>query len=184
MGMGGGAIGYAESGGDWDYTLRKAGKEAIVGAAIGAMGPFFGAAVGGVGRLIAPRLAQAAGRGLGWLGFHEAFGGHTLARHVGIPVVDLLAARPGISGASSFIDQEAAEVAISRAFGANRPALQAWLRGQGGRDLVIEAISPDAVGYGVARGSAQAVTRFGVKVVLRKIPGPGGKFFILTAFPI
>lgn len=68
-GMWSGTIGYLESDGDIDHTLREAGKGLIVGAITGAGGYFAGLGIGAAAKIFLNRLAAgAAGGTLGRLG--------------------------------------------------------------------------------------------------------------------
>jgi hypothetical protein len=68
--------------------------------------------------------------GGGLLAHEGVDGGHTLAKHVGKSPEFLrhrLATEPGLRGASTFADREAAEQAVSQVLRLNRAWLESWL---------------------------------------------------------
>jgi RHS repeat-associated protein len=129
----------------------------------------------------------------GGLSAHEAFGGHTLARHVaqsGSPeavIQAALAARlatdASIPAASTFASRAVAEKAILEALEANQGALCTWLSGSKAR-LVLSHVADADVGYVLARGVNSLSSSRELVIVLDKVaPQSGVCFRITTAYP-
>jgi hypothetical protein len=121
----------------------------------------------------------------GGLAAHEAAGGHTLARHVGMSDADLLArvgSSPGISGASSFSSRAVAEARPADLLAANSSQVSTWLGGTGGK-LVLSGPAGGDVGRFVAQGSTTVIDATGSTVVLICDASTGVGYRIQTAFP-
>ena len=122
----------------------------------------------------------------GWLQNHEAWGGHTVDRHIGKTDAELITRlrnNRGIRAASTFTDQATAETFISRAINENRAEINAWLRTarRGDRPRSFDYTATEVTGRGIGRGENAVADRTNVRVVLR--PAGNGKYHILTSFP-
>ena len=122
----------------------------------------------------------------GGLVAHEDAGGHLIERHVGKSeqwLVDRVN-RDNISAASSFIDLPEAERLVAETLMENQDRVDAWLDGQGGNRLVIDASFDSSTGISVVRGSDSAEDVYSVKLVLERsdrIEDIG--FRIVTGYP-
>jgi hypothetical protein len=123
----------------------------------------------------------------GGLAGHEALGGHTLARHVGLTDADLaarLSSQPGISAASTFGSRSVAESSIAATLDANAAGIQSWLAAGGGNaGSAFTHTFGSPVGTSLVRGAAGSAPVSTVRVVLRPDASMPGGFRILTAFP-
>lgn len=122
----------------------------------------------------------------GGLAAHEVSGGHTIARHIGKTDADLaarLVAEPRISGASSFIDREVAERAVSDALQARSADIDGWLSGERRRMPAFEVNVGYDVGRSLLRGATSASTVQRVRIVLERTPAMPTGYKIITAFP-
>ncbi|KQP62712.1 RNase A-like domain-containing protein [Nocardioides sp. Leaf285] len=131
-------------------------------------------------RVIAPRPWD---RGPGWLRTHEVRGSHTIERHVGKTVEDLLArlrSQPGISFASSFADVPAAERAIAQALRMRGDDVADWLSAGSGK-LTLHATLDDVTGVTVSRTAHHTTSN--VRVVLVRDHRMDDGWRVLTAFP-
>jgi RHS repeat-associated protein len=117
--------------------------------------------------------------------------GHTLVRHVmdgaaerqiQAALANRLANTPRLMAASAFGSRVIAERTISDALTSNVTRIGAWLAGTD-RELVIHFTASRPAGYVLARGAAQLMVSPTIRVVLRRVPGTCGRFFVLTAFP-
>lgn len=118
------------------------------------------------------------------LNAHEAAGGHTIARHIGVAPMQLqhrLLAE-GKFAVSSFWDRAVARASINYAVATNFQAVANWFfGGQSPRfDLSVPTPSRTSIGYGVL--AAQAGLRFTrqVTVVLERV---GATVRVVTAYP-
>lgn len=122
----------------------------------------------------------------GGLVAHEDAGGHLIDRHVGKSeewLVDRVN-RDNISAASSFIDLPEAERLVAGTLVENQDRVDAWLDGQGGNRLVIDAAFDASTGISVVRGSDSAEDVYSVKLVLERsdrVEDIG--FRIVTGYP-
>ncbi len=121
-----------------------------------------------------------------WLIQHEIMGGHTIARHVGKTVAELIeriATYRHITKASTFTDMATAEEVIFETITRNKSDINKWLKKASSGDR-LELIYNGVVeiGKGIYMG---ADTRTSLKnaVVVVKSSG-NGKYFILTSYPI
>jgi len=122
---------------------------------------------------------------------HDRMGGHTLARHVSIPVPDLkqrLVDDPGITASSRFWSNEAASASFCYLVNLNLQQLLDWLvnpttRTNPVRKSFSDSIPPmRAVGYTVQRASPDAVLPCrDVRIVLHKRSQTD--FHLVTMFP-
>src|SRR5215475_13105750 len=119
-----------------------------------------------------------------WLQYHERWGGHTLARHVGHTDAQLLtrlqqSAR--IRGASTFFDQETAESLMSQTIRQNRARIQQWLRSGCDDALVLEYTGRSVIGRGLSRGEQAVHPMTDARVLLRRALHK--KYYVHTAYP-
>jgi hypothetical protein len=122
--------------------------------------------------------------GGGWLQYHERWGGHTLARHVGHTDAQLLtrlqqSAR--IRGASTFFDQETAESLMSQTIKQNRALIQQWLRSGSDDALVLQYTGRSVIGRGLIRGEQAVHPMTDARVLLRR--ALHRKYYVHTAYP-
>jgi hypothetical protein len=107
----------------------------------------------------------------GGLTAHQGLdGGHTLAQHVGKTEQFLrnrLATRPDLDAASTFLNRQVAESALSEVLGANAREISRWLAGNT-KTLVLVARMSHPVGAVVGRKSAGPVLGRGIKLVLKR----------------
>lgn len=130
--------------------------------------------------------APTAAPGFDGLLSHEAAGGHTLSKHVGLTAEDLAdrLATSRVPTVSSFTNREIAEAAIAEVLEANRPAISAWLaRGAAPTDSVFTGIDANPVGTVLRPGATVPVVSHAVRVILRAEPRFPGGFRIQTAYP-
>jgi Bacterial CdiA-CT RNAse A domain len=119
------------------------------------------------------------------LAVDEAYGGHTLERHVGRTDAELrerLQREPNISAASSYTDRATAERSVGAALAQNANKIERWLeRGPHRPNLVVDYTNPnDAIGrvmYPRAMGSVPCDHAI---VVLR---ADGDSYYVLTSYP-
>ncbi len=120
----------------------------------------------------------------GWLAAHEHSGGHTLSRHVGASIDDLLERlrqHPRLSHVSSFADQEAAERSLSRLLTQNHREVSQWLAGASPR-LRLDSLMSQSTGISVSSGG-QAFHVSGIRAILVRDSSMPDGFRILTSFP-
>ncbi len=123
--------------------------------------------------------------GSGWLSEHEVPPGHTIARHVGKSVEDLLErlkSRPTLKTSSSFDDQRAAEDLLQEVLKRRQDDVDAWLRTHDGNRLIINEDLGRRTGTTV-RSDGRVVDPTGVRVVLIPDRAAPSGWRILTAFP-
>jgi hypothetical protein len=120
----------------------------------------------------------------GGLAAHEAAGGHTLSRHLGLSDLALLGRldkNPGLARASTFTDRATAERAISEVIDANASRIEAFLNGNKFTTQISGQVSGTA-GRTVARGSRTPTLSSEVAVFLRRTENGNG-YRITTAYP-
>ncbi|WON77818.1 RNase A-like domain-containing protein [Serratia sp. UGAL515B_01] len=181
------ASGIAKDLGASDDTAEQ------IGIAVDVVLPF---SVAGAARVASVRLGQVR------LMSHEAVkgihgGGHTLKKHVGKSVEDLIdkidrglkSRTLDISGfSSSFPSIEVAEKAVSQTIKANRNIIRSWARstpaGSHERILKIEYSAQNTVGIIVSAESKMVSETNKVRVVLLKEIYNKKPYYVLTAYPI
>lgn len=106
----------------------------------------------------------------GGLEAHEEAGGHLIERHVGKSEQWLLDRinRENISAASSFRDLPEAERFVADTIALHQDRIDAWVGGQGGNRLVIDATFDASTGISVERGDTSAQDVFSVRLVLER----------------
>jgi hypothetical protein len=106
----------------------------------------------------------------GGLEAHEQAGGHLIERHVGKGEQWLLerVARENISAASSFRDLPDAERLVAQTLALHQDRIDAWVDGQGGNRLVVDARFDASTGITVERGDDAARDVFSVRLVLER----------------
>ncbi len=121
----------------------------------------------------------------GGLDAHEDAGGHLIERHVGKTAGELLdrLQRENISASSSFRTLADAERFVAQTLDQNQPAIDAWLDGEGGRRLVVDARFDASTGISVQRGEREAEDVFSVKLVLERSDKLDIGYRIVTGYP-
>lgn len=121
----------------------------------------------------------------GGLEAHEDAGGHLIERHVGKSeewLVDRVR-RENISAASSFVDLPAAEHFVSATLDEHQDRIDAWLDGQGGNRLVVDARFDASTGISVKRGDSDATDVHSVRLVLERSDRLDIGYRIVTGYP-
>ena len=121
----------------------------------------------------------------GGLEAHEDAGGHLIERHVGKSeewLVDRVR-RENISAASSFVDLPTAEHFVSATIGEHQDRIDAWLDGQGGNRLVVDANFDASTGISVKRGDSDATDVHSVRLVLERSDRLDIGYRIVTGYP-
>lgn len=120
----------------------------------------------------------------GWLRAHEVPPSHTLAKHVGKSVDDLVkqCIKDDKRLASSFASQADAERLAGRVINANAQKIQAWLESGARRPLPLTSEFGHITGTTVTR-AGDVLTPTGVRVVLRPDSSATDGWRVLTAFP-
>lgn len=125
--------------------------------------------------------------GVGWLNAQELAGGHTIARHVGLADVQLvnrLNNSPNIQNASTYTDQQTAELAITTGLAGVRVAVNNWANnanhGERRVDNFVAAAIVGRVAYRPANLN-NIVNSDRFRTVI-EADGHGG-CFLLTSFP-
>lgn len=121
----------------------------------------------------------------GGLEAHEDAGGHLIERHVGKTeqwLVDRVR-NDNISAASSFRDIGEAEHFVAETIGEHQGRIDAWVDGQGGNRLVIDATFDASTGISVKRGDANAEDVFSVRLVLERSNKLDIGYRIVTGYP-
>jgi hypothetical protein len=106
----------------------------------------------------------------GGLEAHENAGGHLIERHVGKTeqwLVDRVR-RDNVSAASSFRDLPEAERFVAETLALHQDRIDAWVGGQGGNRLVVDARFDASTGISVKRGDTSAEDVFSVRLVLER----------------
>jgi hypothetical protein len=121
------------------------------------------------------------------LGWDEARGGHTLARHVGLSEADLRArlTAEDISAASTFADRETAERVVASGLEAARARIARWSGRRGRRPNLVVWFRGDPsepIGRSLRRGTGRSRICWDARIVLRWDERLG-RFFVLTAYP-
>jgi Bacterial CdiA-CT RNAse A domain len=120
---------------------------------------------------------------------HDARGGHTTPRHIGLTLARLnhrLASDPGVFRASSFWDEITARVCVNQAISSQLDQILPWLATSNLR-LVLTSQVPvrSSIGVRLDRNGNVDTQLRRVRVVLRKDTASAATdFFVLTAFPI
>lgn len=106
----------------------------------------------------------------GGLEAHENAGGHLIERHVGKSEQWLIdrVRRENVSAASSFRDLPEAERFVAETLALHQDRIDAWVGGQGGNRLVIDARFDASTGISVERGDSSARDVFSVRLVLER----------------
>ncbi|VXD24093.1 conserved hypothetical protein [Planktothrix serta PCC 8927] len=121
----------------------------------------------------------------GGLTAHESAGGHTLARHVDLTETELanrLATQITLPRASSFLNREIAEQAISDAINANQTQITNWLSGNSSR-LQINHTATNPIGVTLTRGAPSTVPDHNLQILFRRDSTLRLGYYILTAYP-
>ena len=121
----------------------------------------------------------------GGLEAHEGAGGHLIERHVGKSeqwLVDRVR-RENISAASSFRDLGEAEHFVAATLEEHQGRIDAWLDGQGGNRLVVDARFDASTGISVSRGDSSAEDVFSVRLVLERSNRLDTGYRIVTGYP-
>lgn len=129
-----------------------------------------------------PQVEEVPGGGLD---AHEEIGGHLIERHVGKSEQWLLdrVNRENISAASSFLDLPAAEHFVAGTIAQYQDRIDAWVNGQGGNRLVIDARFDASTGISVERGDTSADEVFSVRLVLERSDRLDIGYRIVTGYP-
>ncbi|GGJ98565.1 hypothetical protein GCM10011394_04520 [Luteimonas terricola] len=121
----------------------------------------------------------------GGLEAHEEAGGHLIERHVGKSeewLVDRVR-RDNISAASSFRDIDEAEHFVAATLSEHQDRIDAWVDGQGGNRLVVDASFDASTGISVKRGDSSAEDVFSVRLVLERSDRLDTGYRIVTGYP-
>jgi len=121
----------------------------------------------------------------GGLQAHEDAGGHTISRHIGKTVEQLMnrLANSRISGSSSFPNLATAESAISSAINARSAQIQAFLSGNQTRTVINHTL-PNSTGVHVSRGASSGTAVNSVRVVLERDVSLQTGYRIVTGYPV
>lgn len=121
----------------------------------------------------------------GGLQAHEDAGGHLIERHVGKSEEALVerVRNENISAASSFRDLPEAEHFVAATLAEHRDRIDAWLGGEGGNRLVVDARFDASTGLSVARGESRAEDVFSVRLVLERSDRLDIGYRIVTGYP-
>lgn len=115
-------------------------------------------------------------------------GGHTLARHVGLPETELRARminRPTLAGSSTFYNARVAEDAISRAMKYNSAYITNWAKtARQGSKLNIDFFAGKEIGFGIESATGPVIKSSKIRAVLELQLYNGKPYYILTAFPV
>lgn len=120
----------------------------------------------------------------GWLREHEVPPGHTLERHVGKTVEELLERlkrQPSLDRASTFDDEATAERLIASVLERRATEVDAWIEEPTRRLTLVEDFA-ETTGKTV-RSDGSTIRPTGVRVVLQQDPSAPQGWRILTAFP-
>lgn len=121
----------------------------------------------------------------GGLQAHEDAGGHLIERHVGKSeewLVDRVR-RDNISAASSFRDIDEAEHFVAATLSGHQGRIDAWVDGQGGNRLVVDASFDASTGISVKRGDSSVEDVFSVRLVLERSNQLDTGYRIVTGYP-
>ena len=124
------------------------------------------------------------GRTPGWLRSHEIPPGHTMSKHVGKTVDELIeqCAKDNKHFASSFANEADAEKHVANVIKVHRDEVEAWLASDSRRSLPLEADLGQITGTTVSKAGDVTVPT-GVRVVLIRNPDTKDGWQLLTAFP-
>ncbi len=119
--------------------------------------------------------------------YHESLGGHTISKHVGKSLRELLQrleAEPNLPTVSTFRSLDEAENYIARVLEAHADKIADWLRqtGQEARSLALQTQFSEPVGQVLARGASQLQGGHKVRVVLFRDSKSALGFRIQTAY--
>lgn len=121
----------------------------------------------------------------GGLQAHEDAGGHLIERHVGKSeqwLVDRVR-NDNISAASSFRDIDDASHFVAATLSEHQGRIDAWVDGQGGKRLVVDATFDASTGISVKRGDTSAEDVFSVRLVLERSDRLDIGYRIVTGYP-
>jgi filamentous hemagglutinin len=123
----------------------------------------------------------------GGLPAHEAAGGHTIARHVGLAEAQLsarLIADPYLPAASTFANLAGAELAIAEALDAHAANVNIWVGVTGNKPLVVTHALPNTTqGTILVRGATNPTSASALRVVLKRDSSMPCRYRIQTAYP-
>ncbi len=113
---------------------------------------------------------------------NEARGGHVLDKHVGKTDEELLArlkSEPGIKAASTFTDEATAEREIMLTLKERNDEITRWVRDSNQALFVLKRDAVTAIGRVIERGSAKAIAKSEMIVVLKRSQN---NYYVLTAY--
>lgn len=121
----------------------------------------------------------------GGLEAHEDAGGHLIERHVGKTEAELIdrVNSQNISAASSFRDLPEAERFVAATLEQHADRIDAWVDGEGGNRLVVDARFDASTGISVERGDTEAADVFSVRLVLERSNQLDTGYRIVTGYP-
>jgi hypothetical protein len=115
----------------------------------------------------------------------ESRGGHTLARHVARTDEQLqerLRKERNISAASTWTNQQTAEVTVGAALRAERGRIESWMRrGERRPNLALHFEAGQPIGRSLRRGASEPVNCTSAVIVLRA--AGSDSFYVLTTYP-
>ena len=115
-------------------------------------------------------------------------GGHTLQRHVGLTVAQLISRFPGIEIAATFMDRNIAEVATSEWFNTYFNEFLSWYNNPHSTEarFAKELLTQDILGTYIANSDPSKIQYMSKKftLVMKATPHNSMPHHILTAFPI
>jgi RHS repeat-associated protein len=123
----------------------------------------------------------------------DAFGGHTIDRHVGKDVdylQDRLSSQPNIDAASTYTSLTEANAVTQRILDQNEPRIDNWLANASAGDRLVLSIlapftSPNFVPFGLVltRDLQVLLPGNGAKAVIVRAPNLANGFYVLTSYP-
>ncbi|GAA2143388.1 hypothetical protein GCM10009844_15830 [Nocardioides koreensis] len=125
------------------------------------------------------------GRGKGWLETHEHSGSHTIQEHVSRTHEQLLTRlrdNPKMEYASTFVDETAAEAALSRLLAGNSHRISTWLDGTRPRSVLEGPLGP-GMGHCMDQAGHVIEAKSVRMVLVRDASMPEG-YRILTSYPL
>ena len=117
---------------------------------------------------------------------HEAAGGTTLARHVGLTpgqMRELLAAEPRLRRVSTFPSRALAEAAVAELLHVHAGRIGGWLNALQRFDLELVHEPKLPAGLVLTRGASGARPATAVRAVLRRDPQRRPAYLLVTAYP-
>lgn len=115
-------------------------------------------------------------------------GGHTIARHVGKSISELVSRFPGVPVSSTFFDKELAEVAASEWFKKHYANFNSWLIDPARDDIryAKELTLSHILGTFIYGDDSNQIVYISKKftLVIKVKPHNGENFHVLTSFPI